>query len=70
MLFTGSLDASFSLLSIVDKDSRKRDPLPLVAPMAETVIPKVQRDVVLKKINALKEEIDLKRAKANAELDK
>lgn len=69
MLFTGSIDGSFSLLQIVDKDPRKREPIPLVAPMTETVIPKVQRDVILKKINYLKEEIDTKRAKTNAELD-
>lgn len=65
MVISGSLDGSFCLSNIVDKDPRRKDPIPVIAPMTETIIPRAKRDTLLKQIHHLKTEIDIKRKADN-----
>jgi hypothetical protein len=48
LVLTGSFDGSFSMLAVVDKDPRKKELIPTIAPVNENVIPKVERDLLLK----------------------
>ncbi len=47
ILFTGSADGSFAMLTISDRDPRRKDPIPAITAMSEHIIPKIQRDTVL-----------------------
>lgn len=46
LLFTGSTDGSFAILTITDRDPRRKDPIPAITAMTEHIIPKIHRDSV------------------------
>lgn len=48
LVLTGSFDGSFSMLAVIDKDPRRKELIPTIAFVNENVIPKVERDLLLK----------------------
>lgn len=57
------------MLAVVDKDPRKKELIPTIAPVNENVIPKVERDLLLKQISYLKQEIERKRTTENMKVE-
>lgn len=57
-LFTGSDDGSISFMTISDKDPRRKEPLPTVAPAPEVLIQGKNRKQIIEDIKVLKTEID------------
>jgi hypothetical protein len=65
LLFSCSSDGSFAMMTISDRDPRRKDPIPAIATVTEHIIPKVQRDTVQSQIQKLKAEISVKRKAEN-----
>ena len=69
MAISGSLDGSFCLMQILDKDPRRKEPIPVISEITESIIPRTQRDQVIKQIDKLKTEIEIKKKAENLKLE-
>jgi hypothetical protein len=49
-IFSGSEDGSFAFISIIDKDLRKKDPIPTIQATIEEMVSRMERETLLGEI--------------------